>query len=245
MDDRNNLQNGSVSEQELNERIAKLDKQMEAMSKRLNELSTQPKKTNAQSPLNKKLVATMCATFALIFSLSICSYAYFVSTTSSGGNIISTGYASVILHNETDPSYPTQGDTYMIYPGYSVGKSVYVENIGAYPIYVRAKIVGSINLNERYASHEDEIDLSLINYSIDYDNWTERDGYYYFNTAVISGKSTTNLLSSVDFSNQMGNIYKDSTIKVKILLEVVQANNNGDTVFDAVGWSSAEEGGSQ
>ena len=42
MDDRNNLQNGSVSEQELNERIAKLDKQMEAMSKRLNELSTQP-----------------------------------------------------------------------------------------------------------------------------------------------------------------------------------------------------------
>ena len=39
--------------------------------------------------------------------------------------------------------------------------------------------------------------------------------------------------------------FKDSTIKVKILLEVVQANNNGDTVFDAVGWSSAEEGGSQ
>ena len=245
MDDRNNLQNRSISEQELNERIADLNQRMEAVSERLNELSSQPKKIGAESIINKKLIATMCATIALILSLSVFSYAYFVSTTTSGGNIISTGYASVILHNETDPSYPSDGDTYMIYPGYSVGKAVYIENIGAYPVYVRARIISSINLNERYASHTNEIDPSLISYSIDHDNWTERDGYYYFNTAVVNRRSTTNLLSSIDFSNQMGNIYKDSTIKVKILLEVVQANNNGDTVFDAVGWSSAEEGGSQ
>ena len=41
----------------------------------------------------------------------------------------------------------------------------------------------------------------------------------------------------------MGNIYKDSKISVKVLLEVVQSNGNGATVFDAVGWTSATEGG--
>ena len=51
------------------------------------------------------------------------------------------------------------------------------------------------------------------------------------------------MLQSINFSEQMGNIYKDSTIKVDILIEIVQSNNNGETVFDAVGWSSAEEGG--
>ena len=55
------------------------------------------------------------------------------------------------------------------------------------------------------------------------------------------------LLSSVTFSKQMGNLYKDSRISVTVNMEIVQSNNNGATVFDATGWPvqapTLEEGG--
>ena len=240
-------QNEAAKEQDISETIARLDETIERMSKRLEELSKEkPKATAASDLLNKKLITTMVATFVLVFSLAVCSYAYFVSTVSSGDNIISTGSAGAILVNTTDPSYPTvpgDNNAYLIYPGYRVAKDVYAENIGLYPLYVRATLSSNITLNERYADHANEIDPSLVTYSIDLDNWTERGGYYYYNVPLKSGERTTSLLDSVDFSEQMGNIYKDSNIKVYITLEVVQSNNNGETVFDAYGWTSVEEGG--
>jgi hypothetical protein len=69
------------------------------------------------------------------------------------------------------------------------------------------------------------------------------DGYYYYNNPIGYKEATTNLISNVIFSTEMGNIYKDSTIKVTIMLESVQANNNGNSVFDAMGWAPAQEGG--
>lgn len=239
--------NEDAKRKELDETIARLDAAIEKMSDKLERLSTEKERSKVESDaMNKKLVATMVATFVLVFSLAVCSYAYFVSTTSSQGNVISTGKAMVNMVNETDPSYPTvpgDPDSYIIFPGYRVEKNVYIENAGAYPIYVRARLESSITLGERYAEHSGEIDLSLVDYSIDLNNWTEKDGYYYYNLPVNAGESTTNLLQSVNFSEQMGNIYKDSTINVKIRFEIVQSNNNGNTVFDAAGWSSAEEGG--
>lgn len=246
MDDKN-LVSKNKTQEELNETIARLDETIEKMSKRLDELSEKKSKVPAgPDGLHKKLIATMVATFVLICSLAVCTYAYFVSTTSSEKNVISTGFAKAILVNTTDPSYPTDpndSDSYIIFPGYRVGKTVYAENIGSTPIYVRARLVSGITLNEKYAERVGEVDPSLITYSIDLENWTERDGYYYYNLPLRSGESTTNMLESVNFSEQMGNIYKDSTIRVTILIEIVQSNNNGETVFDAVGWASAEEGG--
>ena len=237
----------ATKEQNISETIARLDETIEKMSKRLEELSSTKQKPKASNDaMAKKLVATMAAMFVLIFSLAVCTYAYFVSTVSLDDNIISTGSAGVILVNTTDPSYPTDpndNNSYLIFPGYRVAKNVYAENVGLYPLYVRVKLVSDITLNERYANRAAEIDLSLVTYSIDLDNWTERDGYYYYNVPINSGEKTTNLLESINFSEQMGNIYKDSKIKVEITIEVVQSNNNNDSVFNADGWTSVEEGG--
>ena len=240
-------ENKVTTQAELDERIAKLDETIAKISAKLEAQAEAkaPAPKAKDNGLRIKAVITMATTFILVISLAVCTYAYFVATTTSSGNIISTGRAAVTLHNTTDPSYPSDpiSGAIFIMPGYSVGKNVYAENNGVYPLYVRAKIESTITLNERYADHQSEIDKSLVSYSIDLDNWTERDGYYYYNTSIGAAETTTNLLSSVDFSTEMGNIYKDSTIKVTILLESVQSNGNGNTVFDAVGWSSAEEGG--
>lgn len=232
----------------IDDRIAKLDEAIARLSEKL-EKKPEPQTSDTNSVYDKfkvKILITMVTTFIMILSLAVCTYAYFVSTVSSEGNRIVTGKSAVTLHDYTDPLYPSAPNgAISIMPGYSVGKSVYAENNGAYSVYIRAKIEDVITLNVRYADHEDEIDMSLVTYSIDTENWTERDGYYYYNTPIKAGEATTSLFASVDFSTAMGNIYKDSTIKVKILLEAVQSSGNGDTVFDAVGWASAEEGGTR
>jgi len=40
----------------------------------------------------------------------------------------------------------------------------------------------------------------------------------------------------------MSNLYQKSKVYYTVRLEIVQSNNNGATVFDAVGWP-VEEGG--
>ena len=237
----------TVNQDDLNERIAKLDEAIAKISAKV-ESQAQATTNTVATTDNKfriKIALTMATTFILLVSLVVCTYAYFVATTSSSGNIISTGRSAIILHDTTDPSFPSDpiSGAIFIMPGYSVEKNVYAENHGVYSLYVRAKIDSVITLNERYADHQDEIDMSLVTYSFDTENWTERDGYYYYNIAIGAAETTTSLFASVDFSTAMGNIYKDSTIKVNVLLEAVQSNGNGDTVFDAVGWASVGEGG--
>ena len=81
---------------------------------------------------------------------------------------------------------------------------------------------------------------------IDEENWLTRDtfdGYYYYKLIVYRGETTSELFEKVSFSKDMGNIYKDATVVVKVTFEIVQANGNGDNVLEATGWS--EGGGVQ
>ena len=226
----------------INEAIEKLAEKM-AYAKIAEESTTASK---VEDKLPPRMIMAFATMFVLLASLVVCTYAYFVSETSSQGNVILAGYIAVNLVNETDsPALSPDGESIRILPGYTVGKTVLVENTGTYPVYIRAKIDCVIALDEKYASHSDEIDQSLVIYNIDFAHWTQYNGYYYYNIPLEAGEVTTNLLPSVKFSEEMGNIYKDSTIKVKILLEAVQSNGNTDSVFTAVGWASAGEGGSQ
>ena len=246
MDD-NKLSAKEINAQELDEAIERLNSEISRMNERLEERSAHSAKSDLASQcLKSKIIITMVATGLLLISLAVCTYAYFVATTTSGGNIISTGYADVTLYDVTDSAYlpdPGVRDAISIFPGTVVSKTVYAKNNGAYPVYIRAKIEDTITLAAKYAEHQDEIDLSLVTYDLDLDNWTKHNGYYYYNTPIVHGESTTLLLSQVKFSEEIGNIYKDSTIVVKVTLEAVQSNNNGATVFDAVGWTSTGEGG--
>lgn len=250
MEDMKKLLDANTSNVDLDAAIARLDDTIAKMSERLEQNDASSKKfANTSLSIRKKMTATLIAASVFLLSLTLCTYAYFTSSAILGGNQIASGRASVTLYNVTDTSsLPDSGiedgsGGIPILPGYRVEKDVYAKNTGGVPVYIRAKIASVITLDERYSDCQDQIDMSLVSYDIDYENWTEQDGYYYYNTPLGALDSTTNLLSAVIFSESMGNIYKDSTIKVTILLETVQANGNGNSVFDASGWVSAEEGG--
>lgn len=193
------------------------------------------------------------AIVSIIITLGISVYgsvAYFTESVDSTGNRLvgSSGVQNVTL---SDYTYNENGDlipspTYInVVPGMAVDKSVSVKNSNSTPVYVRVKYDVSITLSELERGRENEIDLALVELNVNESKWVYQDGYYYYDGVLDSGEQTENALSSVSFSKDMGNLYKDSVVNIKTRLETVQANNNGATVFDAVGWvTSNNEGGS-
>jgi hypothetical protein len=70
-------------------------------------------------------------------------------------------------------------------------------------------------------------------------SWTEKDGWWYYNTAVQSGERTKPLFEVVAFSGpHMDNKYQDCTVVIEVNAQAVQKANNGDTVKEALGWSA-------
>ena len=246
MDDLTNFSAAEKSPEEIKAAIEKIDLAISKTKEALSMNSAEPKESPVLSRMGKKLIATVIAMCVLLGSFAFCTYAYFTESALSSGNVIITGEADVSFTNSSilpDGSLPGADDAIGIYPGYTVSKSVYATNNGAYPIYVRAAVSRVITLDERYAAHGDEIDYSLVLLEMDLVGWQERDGYYYYTRPVSAGEATTSLISQIKFSEEMGNIYKDGTIKVTVRLEAVQANHNGANVFEASGWASAGNGG--
>jgi hypothetical protein len=242
MDNTKDLLNGNMKPEDLDAAIARLDSAIISINDRLEKNRSLAAKTEKTSDIfKKKIIAMVASVGVLIFSLTVCTYAYFTSTSYSSDNKIASGKPSVTLSG-TSSSDP--GSINMtIFPGQTVENTVFARNDGAIPVYIRAKVNSEITLHQTYSDRQNEVDLSLVSFDFDASNWTLMDGYYYYNNPIGYKEATTNLISNVIFSTEMGNIYKDSTIKVTIMLESVQANNNGNSVFDAMGWAPAQEGG--
>ena len=68
-------------------------------------------------------------------------------------------------------------------------------------------------------------------------NWTQKDGWWYYNTAIASGETTKPLFEEVVFSGPyMDNKYQLCTVVIDVTAQAVQQANNGATVWEALGW---------
>lgn len=124
-----------------------------------------------------------------------------------------------------------------VHPGTEASKIVQIKNIGGQSAWVRIKLEKQIIL----ADNKDiEVDLSLISYDINTYDWTFKDGYYYYNSALESGETTSPLFTEVAFSANMGNDYQGSEAFVKIYAEATQTVHNGQTALEAAGWPQFE-----
>lgn len=122
-----------------------------------------------------------------------------------------------------------------VLPGQTVSKIVQIKNIGTGTAYVRVSLEKIIELAE---DRSGEVDLSLISYDINSEDWTLVDGYYYYNKPLQPNSTTTPLLKNVIFANNMDNMYQHSKVTIKIAAEATQAANNGTDALTAAGWSS-------
>ena len=131
-------------------------------------------------------------------------------------------------------SMPSEGK-YGVMPGSVTSKVAGVKNTGKKPAYIRVKVDISIHMEN--GTVLDGEDSSLIFIDINHEDWTLlEDDYYYYNERLESGAITKPLFTQVAFSETMGNDFQNSVAMVGVRASAVQSDNNGETVFDALGW---------
>ena len=246
MQELNNGQSRETEHKDVNINLAELDATIARLRERMEASTHEPINIDAVSIVTKgKMIVAAIFMVISMCVLALSSYAWFTASTASNQNIIQSGTAGVEFADLSLPggSTGTELDPIHILPGYVEEREVYAKNVGGVSLYVRAKVVSTIVLEERYASRENEIDTSLIRFDFNESAWTKNGDYYYLNEPLRGGRTSADLFSEIKFSEEMGNIYKDSTIYVKVVFEVVQSSNNGANALEAVGWKTEVEGG--
>ena len=192
--------------------------------------------------IKKKILVTCCVMVLTVVSFVFGTIAYFTDTKVTRLGSISTGFSEVEIIDVTYPygsNIPVQPDAAIkILPGYEISKTVTARNKGTLSLYVRVKLESSITLAENARGRENEIDTSLVSYDINNEYWVFHEGYYYYTIPLESGTEATPLFTKVIFDEEMGNLYKDSTIRFNVRMETVQVNNNSTNVTEAYGWST-------
>lgn len=187
----------------------------------------------------KKKTVTLALIVALLAICAIGTTAFFTDR-GKATNVITTGGVKIDLletavkDGELAPFEDVEG----VMPGVEVSKIVEVKNIGESDAYIRVSVEKAITLAE---NREGEVDLSLVKLDINTADWTEQDGYYYYNSALKPGETTKPLFTVVTFDEAMGNLYQQSTATVTVNAEATQVANNGTDALNAAGWPQSGE----
>ena len=184
----------------------------------------------------KKRIAAVMVCLA-IAAISISGTMAYFTADSIATNVITSGdidIAVVETKMQGNLEVPYSDEKVKIMPGDAISKIVKVHNTGSNPAYVRVAVSEVIELNDgKIIGDEDD----LINWTPG-SKWTYKDGYYYYNEALAPGEKTDALFSEVEFSAEMDNKYQKSNITINVVANAVQSQNNGNSVFEAAGWSA-------
>jgi len=179
---------------------------------------------------------------AIVICLSLITggtYAYF-TTADTARNVITSGGIEVKvveqqLVNGTLQPYPSQPIPVM--PATTVSKIVSVQS-SEQAAWLRMNFTLTVYDAEGKEMEipADELEKVIV-IEVDATNWTLKDGWWYYNTAVKGGETTKPLFEEVEFSGpHMDNKYQLCTVVIDVTAQAVQQANNGATVWKALGW---------
>ena len=173
---------------------------------------------------------------AALGTVSAGTLAYFTAD-DTAHNVITSGGVDIELvektYNDNNElvDWPEEGVTGVM-PGEAVPKIVTVKNTGASEAWVRVRADVTITRADGQPS-----DTGLIEINFDTENWTEKDGWWYYSKPVKGGETTEfPLFTEVTFKTAMDNPYQNCTTSVDVSAQAVQTANNGETVMEAAGW---------
>lgn len=188
--------------------------------------------------MKKKIM--VIATIAIWASLATYGTLAYFTYEDMTTNVITTGDIKIDLEEWTESEDGTLvpfEDMDDVMPGMEVSKIVQVKNTGGQDAWIRVSVEKSIILAEDI---EGEVDLSLVTYDLNTEFWSESGGYYYYNSVLKSGETTEPLFTTVTFSRYMSNMYQHSKAVIDVTVQATQRIHNGESVFEAAGWPSAE-----
>lgn len=188
--------------------------------------------------MNKKKLFAMMALVIVVAILGTGTLAYF-TTRALVHNVITTGGVNIELEetmlNDKGQEIPFVDQTGAM-PGQEISKIVRVTNKDA-EAWIRIQVVETID------GKADSENVIRINYNLGTapTQWTEKDGWYYYNKPLANGETTEPLFKGVTLAGQeMDNKYQNKDIVVSVSAQAVQAANNaipdGGNVTDVKGW---------
>ena len=164
-------------------------------------------------------------------TLAAGTIAYFTSE-GKVHNVITTGGVEIAVQEWADEAKTAPfEDLTGVMPNTTVTKIAEIKNTGASDAWVRVKVEKNIKLQG-----EGTPDTSLVELTRNTADWTEKDGYFYYNAALKPGEVTAPIFTAVTFNANMGNEYQNATATVDVFAQAVQTANNGATVMAAQGW---------
>lgn len=187
----------------------------------------------ANNRSRKNRVLLIALVVAIVATIAGGTLAFFAAE-ETAHNVITTGMLDVDLKEETDGGEPWPEDGFdNIEPGDDVTKKVYGENNGTVDFYLRVKVVKTITDKD---GRTDTLNFDQITIDLNTTDWTEKDGYYYYNKALKPGEKSVPLFTKVSFSEDLPNAYMEAKVEIDVTMQAVQAKNNGDSPFTATGW---------
>ena len=186
----------------------------------------------------KKRLLIVSALVLVLAILGAGTLAYFTSS-ATAHNVVTTGGVGITLVEkmlDADGKEVDFTNQNGIMPGQSVSKIVRVLNNAekSAEAWIRVKVEKAVTVDGK------ELDASVITMDFNTTDWTEKDGWFYYNKSVMPGDETTNLFTKVNFAGvEMDNAYQNATVTVTVSAQAVQTKNNGTTVLTAAGWPIA------
>lgn len=188
--------------------------------------------------MKKRILATAVVLICLSI-LATTTLAYFTDV-DTARNVITSGGIDIELVEQQlvgDQLLPYPDKAIDAMPGKTVSKIVSVQNLQQ-TAWIRAKVeVTFVDASGNEMELTDAEVEQLVLIAVDSENWTLQDGWWYCNAPVEMGESTANLFETVTFAKTMDNPFQGSRVYIEVTADAVQKANNGDTVFDAAGWS--------
>ena len=164
----------------------------------------------------------------------------YYTTSDTARNVITSGGVDVkvveqqLVNGSLQP-YPNQPIPVM--PTTTVSKIVSVQS-RSQAAWVRMNYTLTV-----YDAHGKEMDIPteelnrVIVIEPDTANWIQKDGWWYYHTAIRSGETTKPLFEQVYFSGpDMDNKYQLCKVMIDVTAQAVQKANNGSSVMEALGW---------
>ena len=192
--------------------------------------------------MNKSRIALVALIVLCLALLSVGTAAYF-TVQDTAYNVISTATLDMVLEEKTTNGMPEGTpldqlpdfeDAFGVMPGEEVSKIVYVRNSGTADFYTRVKFDLAITKDGQ------ELDAGVVSLDIS-PEWTEKDGWYYYNGVVAAGENTVPLFTTVTFDTQMDNPYQNAETTILVKAQAVQSRNNGTSALTAAGWPAVVE----
>lgn len=184
-----------------------------------------------------KLRFAVIAMVAIVLTLLVQPSLAYYTTVGIATNVVTSGNIRLKIHETTDQGTPFPEEGVYVIPGDVVSKVVTIENDCEHPFYLRVKVTSGSSTEGISAD-----DCFKLN--INFEHWTYKDGWIYYNYVLKPGQTSLKVFSKVLIVGEtVDNSFIGATLNLTVLAQAVQSENNpiidGD-ITTVQGWPAEE-----